>query len=273
MIGGSACIWAYAGLGRVERLMRGRVLIGMACGCMLLLAWAAPSWASAGSHAPRVSAPLPASVFISSHIHIAGRLSPVSRAARAELQQHTSRGWANVGSSRISSPGMFTLTWLTPHRPTHVTLRIVVTRHGRTIATTATKSVDVSPQPIVVSPSDVFSVPPPGQPGIVVLHAHAPGGGARVATASAGCPTLNSIPQVGQILAVGYSATTPYGSLTKIESVDVLGPCKVTLNTSPATLEEAIGSNGGVLDLAHFSEVGAGSASDARAHAAISAGS
>ena len=197
----------------------------------------------------------------------------MSRGTRAEFQQHTSRGWANVGSSRISSPGMFTLTWLTPHRPTHVTLRVVVTRRDRTVATTATRSVDVNLQPIVVSPSDVVSVPPPGQPGIVVLHAHAPGGGARVARAASDCPTLNPIPQVGQILAVGYSATTPYGSLTKIESVNVLGPCKVTLNTSPATLEEAVGSNGGTLDLARFSEVGAGSASDARAHTAISAGS
>ncbi len=228
-----------------------------------------PATAAYATTRPRIAAPLPASVFVSSRVHIAGRLTPATGGGRAALQEHTSRGWVGIGSAGISPHGAVSLTWVSPHRPTQIRLRVVVTKRGRTVASTATTIVHVSPQPLVVSPSEVVAVPPPGQPGAVVLHARLAGG--RTAAAASDCPTLNPIPQVGQVLAVGYSANTPYGSLTKIQSVDVLGPCKVTFKTSEATLEEAVGTNGGTLDLSRFSEVGAGSASDARAHAAVSA--
>jgi hypothetical protein len=76
---------------------------------------------------------------------------------------------------------------------------------------------------------------------------------------------------VGQVLAVGYSPSTPDGSLAKIGLVTIKAPCTINLKTVPATLEEAVGSNGGNLDLATFTEVGQAFSSRAARAAGVSA--
>jgi hypothetical protein len=248
--------------------MRVRAVVGVVWTCVLLLLGAAgPAFASAGMGAPKVSAPLPASVFVSSRVAVIGRVSEGS-GIRVVLQQRGGRGWHDLALAKPVKSGAFSLTWRTPTRTGQAVVRVAVLKGSRVITSTGSERVAVGPRPLVVPTSEVISVPAPGQPGAVVLHARLPTAHTSTAAAAASCPTLSAPPHVGQILALGYSASTPYGSLTKIDFVNVQAPCELAFQTVPATLEEAVGSNGGDLDLTTFSEVGSGSASDSAAHAA-----
>jgi alpha-tubulin suppressor-like RCC1 family protein len=169
-----------------------------------------------------------------------------------------------VTGSRVRRGGAFTLIWRTPATTGRVVVRIAIFRAGRLRAAGGVEHVAVGPRPLVVVPQEVVSVPAPGQSGQVVMHARLPVMSTAPRVASY-CPTLGAPPQVGQILAVGYSPATPFGSLTRIESIDARASCRIAFQTIPATLEEAVGSNGGELDLSTFSSVGIASVSSARA--------
>jgi len=160
----------------------------------------------------------------------------------------------------------FSLPWHAPSHTGNVTLRVLLQKAGRLVVASRAARVTLGPPPLVVAPSTVVSFPPPGQPGRVVLHARAPGSSARRSIAA--CPALSSPPRVGQILAIGYSPSTPEGSLTKIDFVNAKPPCTIVITTVPATLAEALGSNGGDLDLARFKQVSHASSSRAARPAA-----
>jgi hypothetical protein len=77
--------------------------------------------------------------------------------------------------------------------------------------------------------------------------------------------------QPGQVLALGYAANTPEGFLGRVDAVTLLQGGQASLQTSPATLQDADGN--GNLDLASFHRVGAGGAFDAQVGASAFAAS
>ena len=110
---------------------------------------------------------------------------------------------------------------------------------------------------VIGKSSAVVSLPPAGKPGTVVLR-----GVQRFASTDAGAHAaaqqllvigqLNIQP--GQVLALGYAPNTPEGFLGRVDAVTLLQGGQASLQTSPATLEEA-GAQGN-LDLSTFSRVG-----------------
>jgi alpha-tubulin suppressor-like RCC1 family protein len=62
------------------------------------------------------------------------------------------------------------------------------------------------------------------------------------------------------VTAVPYSPQTPYGSLTKINLVTVQAPCKITLQSGPATLAELVGNTGASINYAGLQDVTTGKA-------------
>jgi hypothetical protein len=229
---------------------------------------AAPALTSAGMpRGPLV--PIPRAAFAGSTVKLSGIADKPGGAWSVELQERHGRRWRTVGGTRAKGRLPFSLHWRTPGGVGQATLRVALLKGSRIVAVTAATRVAVRPRPLVIPPTDVASLPAPGQPGQVALHARLPSHGAKGADVK--CPTLAAPPQVGQVLAIGYSASTPDGSLTKISLVTVRPPCTINLKTVPATLEEAVGSNGGNLDLATFTEVGQASSSRAARMAGVSA--
>ncbi|MGI8801001.1 MAG: hypothetical protein ACR2KV_02350 [Solirubrobacteraceae bacterium] len=88
----------------------------------------------------------------------------------------------------------------------------------------------------MAKPSTVVSLPRPGAAGQVVLA------GRRAV-------------KPGQVLAVGYSSTTPNGFLGRVAAVRVAG-ARTVVDTVPATLLDAVGN--GDLNLANFTDVATG---------------
>jgi Putative Ig domain len=207
----------------------------------------------------------PGTVFVSSSVRVSGRAVRVPQAARAVLMAREQGPWRRVAhASLVRRPaGTFALTFRAPERRGALAIRVQITKGSVVVVSSPARRLQVEPRPLVIPASDVTSVPAPGGAGVVVLHARLPGAHAGSARAASNCPTLPGTPAVGQVTAVGYSPATPYGSLTKINLVSIQPPCKITLQTVPATLEELVGNSGASINYASLRDVTTGAAASA----------
>jgi alpha-tubulin suppressor-like RCC1 family protein len=214
---------------------------------------------------PHLVVKAPGTVFIISSVRVTGRAVTVPPAARAVLMAREQGRWRRVAqASLVGRPaGAFALTFRAPKRRGALAIRIEITKGSVVIVSSPSKRVQVEPRPLVIPVADVTSVPAPGGAGVVVLHARLPGAHAGSARAASSCPTLPGTPAVGQVTAVGYSPATPYGSLTKINLVSIQPPCKITLQTVPATLEELVANSGASINYASLRDVTTGKAASA----------
>jgi alpha-tubulin suppressor-like RCC1 family protein len=224
----------------------------------------------------RVSGALPSAVLKGARVRISARI--IGSAKTAELQQRSGRAWRSVSRVRITRPmrGSLTLIWRAPRRPKPVVLRLAAFRGSRVVATGASQRVSVSAGKfsrgkitVVGKPSAVVSLPEPGAEGTVVLRGVRGLAGAergtQAHTASQGLLVIGKLTiQPGQVLALGYAANTPEGFLGSVDAITLLQGGQASLQTEPATLQEA-GAQGN-LDLSRFSQVGPAGSADRRAH-------
>jgi len=208
-----------------------RARLCVATTIVVLLAAGAPATASA---AERLSIRAPHSVVADGLINVhgvgAGRSNPV------RLERRLRGGWRVVASGRASDAGAFILTLFAPAKPTRLVLRAVVS-HGRRVVSTSVGTrlrvteapasaagVVVSRKTTVVAPSLVSAAPVPGQQGQLVYS-----GGNTIS--------------VGQIVVVGQGPATPDGFIGRVTGVQASGTA-TTLDTTPATLEQAVPQGG-----------------------------
>jgi len=147
--------------------------------------------------------------------------------AKVVIQREVAGHWGTIARGRTGKQGRFALTWVTPSRASHVTVRAALGRRfskPRRFRVLAPKkgatTVVVSPRTQVISPSVVQSVPAPGKSGKV--------------TYAGGNDT-----QVGKIIVVGQGPGTPNGFIGRVTDVAQKGGLTV-VSTAPATLLQAV---------------------------------
>ena len=206
----------------------------------------------------------PAFAFVKSVITISGQARSVS-GGRVGLLERQAQRWRAISSGRLPADrGTFAVRFRAPRRPERIAIRVELLSGKRVLASSRAAKIFVELRPLVIPARAVVSAPPPGGAGRVVLHARLPGPGhAGRAAGASSCPTLPSPPQLGQVTTTGYSAAAPYGSLTKINFISVQPPCKITLQTGPATLPQLVGNSGASISYSSLRDVSTGRAASA----------
>jgi hypothetical protein len=244
--------------GRAAGAARIRALVTVVA--LLVLPSIVPSTASARSHAT-VVVDAPSVAFVRSTVLIEGRVAGTPTSLRVVSQARLAGRWRNVAASRLrrGSHGTFSLKLRAPARPGTLVVRVEAVQGSRVLAVSRSARVRVDLRPLLIPAQDVVSVPPPGKPGLVVLHARLPGARTARATAASTCPTLPGPPQFGQAKVIPYSPAMPYGSLTKqVSFVSVQLPCTISFQTAPATLEDLVGNSGASINYSSLKDVSTG---------------
>jgi hypothetical protein len=221
---------------------RVRVLL-IACTAMLFASFAFAGVGNARSRAS-VSVAVPRAVLAGARVRIAGIAT--GSVSGVELRQRRGRRWVPIAVSGTGRSGRFVIAWAVPARAGRAVVQVASVRRRAVIARTPPMTVRIAlgghggRRTVVGRPGKVTALPAPGTSGDVRLQ-----GAAGVAP--------------GQVLALGYSPSTPNGFLGRVLAVSS-DANETVLQTQPASLEQAGAT--GTLDLATFHQVGGGSAAD-----------
>jgi alpha-tubulin suppressor-like RCC1 family protein len=220
------------------------VLIGAVLVAAGVYASSAP--AAARSKKGQLTVSWPGNGFPGYKFVISGRAPGWGSAVSLVLDHKQGRAWRRVAGARPVRSGGFAVSWRTPKRVGSLTLRLLVLRRSRVLAKRSAR-VLIRPLPIVINPSEVASLPAPGQAGWIRFAV--PGGrSALAASVAAGCQRVPTGPTVykNNFVAVGYSAKYPDGFLGKINLVQC-GGLTGGIYATPVPLNQAVGT--GSLDL------------------------
>lgn len=155
-----------------------------------------------------------------------GRLARAPQGVRVVLESRSGKRVKTRVAGKLRQ-GRLNLRWRYPSgaRTLSVRVRVLRTKGKQTVIAGRWQTISVGklPKPrsiAKVQASQVQSIPPPGQPGRVVL-----GGAARVSP--------------GQVIALGASSQTPNGLLVRATNVS-RPPGQTVADTVPATLPEVL---------------------------------
>ena len=187
----------------------------------------------------------PGDVYVGTRVHLSGSMTGVTSEDRVLGQVRRGSRWRSIAQTRLErSSRSFSLVWRVPTRAGSVRVRAVIRRGLRVRAVSEVRLLVVVLRPLVLTPSQVVSVPAPGKAGWVTLRSgrNSQGGRARAATV---CVPLTQYAQRGQIVAVGWSPQTRAGFLGRINLKGCNG-----FYASPVPLNQAT-VNGDTIDWSH----------------------
>jgi hypothetical protein len=206
---------------------------------------------------------LPSAVLSGARVSISVRV--YGPATGVALERQMRRRWRQIAWMRATptSGGQTVLGWRAPRGRNQATIRLVALRRAMPVAVGAPQRVLIKagrfpPAKIAIvgRPSAVVSLPLPGASGFVLLKSVREAGSASLGRVSAKRRLVigRLAIQPGQVLALGYASNTPDGFLGRVDAVTLLGNGDESLQTEPATLQDA-GAQGN-LDLSSFGQVG-----------------
>ena len=154
---------------RSKRFVASLVALGAIAGPTVAAAAGTSQGASRHRSVIVLSKPLPSMLQIGQRVTLTGEVRRSPGQARIGLQSMRATTWKLVSSAPLGIGGLFTVRWQIPSTTTvgPVKLRLILERHGRSVATTAPSQSFIGPAPVYCHPATPPSSVPAGDGWIV----------------------------------------------------------------------------------------------------------